>query len=487
MGFPWSPVESPEEVLKSPQLKARKFFYNTALVGARQRVSLPGSPYKCSAASSFAPLPTPQLGEHTRQVLKSLGVGSKTYQPTRENADASRHPIKHREILRGIRVLDLSRMLSGPYATRILGDFGAEVIKVQSRLTASGAEQNDTPSFCAWNRNKRSIRLNLNRPEAREILMELVSLSDVVVENFSPRVLANWGLQYENLKTVKPDLVMASISAMGQTGPWENYVGFAPTFHALSGLTFAASRSLDTPVDIGFAYGDIIVGLYAALAILASIEYRDRTGSGQYIDLSAYESLCTLLGPAFMDASMGSTGDARYHPFDDCGGAEPCGCYPCKGNDRWCVIAIFTEAEWQTFRAISGQPELRSYKFSTPDRRMKNHAELDKMISQWTSDYTADTIVRRLQKAGINAGVVQNAKDLARDSQLAARRFFIPLRHPVLGKSFSDRSALWPWDTKPDRWKAAPSLGGDDRYVFIELLGHSELEFRVLVAKGIID
>jgi crotonobetainyl-CoA:carnitine CoA-transferase CaiB-like acyl-CoA transferase len=486
MGFPWSPVESPEEVLKSPQLKARRFFIRATIPGVSHKVFIPGLPYRFSTALPFAPMPSPLLGEHTRHVLKSLDFGSEKCPSTPEDEDASDDSSKSGETLRGIRVLDFTRMLSGPYATRILGDFGAEVIKIQSGLTASGAEQNDTPGFCAWNRNKRSIRLNLNRPEAREILMELVSISDVVVENYSPRVLSNWGLNYERLKAVKPDLVMASISAMGQTGPWKNFVGFAPTFHALSGLISATSPSFDILTGIGYAYGDIIAGLYAALAILASIEFRDRSGNGQYIDLSAYEGLCTLMGPAFIDASMTSAPDAGLHPFGNCNGAAPCGCYPCKGSDRWCVIAIFREAEWQAFCEISDRLELKSTRFSTLSQRKINREELHTLISQWTAGYKAETIVRRLQKAGIAAGVVQNAKDLAGDSQLAARRFFIYLQNPVLGKSYSDRSALWPWYEKPERWKAAPLLGEDDHRVFIELLGRSELEFRALVKKGII-
>jgi crotonobetainyl-CoA:carnitine CoA-transferase CaiB-like acyl-CoA transferase len=491
MGFPWSPVESPEEVLKSPQLKARRFFTRTTIPGFRHKVCIPGLPYRFRTASPFAPVPAPRLGEHTHQVLKSLSAGAEKYPSTHEDEDASDYSSKSGETLRGIRVLDLTRMISGPYATRILGDFGAEVIKIQSRLTASGAELNDTPGFCAWNRNKRSIRLNLNRPEAREILMELVSISDVVVENYSPRVLANWGLSYDRLKAVKPDLVMASISAMGQKGPWKNFVGFAPTFHALSGLIAATSPSLDRPAGIGYAYGDTIAGLYTALAILASIEFRNRSGSGQYIDLSAYEGLCTLLGPAFIDASMpsgsvASDPEAGLHPFDNCCGAAPCGCYPCKGSDRWCVIAISKEAEWQAFCKISNRPELKFGRFSTLSQRKKNREELNTLIGQWTAGYRAETIVRRLQKAGIAAGVVQNADDLAGDSQLAARRFFMYLQNPVLGKSYSDRSALWPWDEKPEHWKAAPSLGEDDHRVFVELLGHSELEFRALVKKGII-
>jgi crotonobetainyl-CoA:carnitine CoA-transferase CaiB-like acyl-CoA transferase len=443
MGLPWAPVESPQEVRKSPQLKARGFYIRTTPEKGGHRISLPGSPYQLRAEAG-----------------KSSAVQN----------DSSSCSIGSGEILRGIRVLDFTRMLSGPYATRILGDFGAEVIKIQSSLTATGAERNDAPGFLAWNRNKRSISLNLNRAEARELLLELVSISDVVVENFSPRVMANWGLNYTRLETVKPGLIMASISAMGQTGPWKNFVGFAPTFHALSGLTAATSRALDTPAGIGFAYGDIVTGLYAALAILASLENKHRTGSGQYIDLSGYEALCTLMAPA-----------------DDSDSASSWGCYPCKGQDRWCVIAASHDAEWESFRKIFDMPELKSSRFSTQALRRDHREELDKLISQRASTCKDGTIVRRLQKTHIAAGVVQNAADLARDRQLAARRFFTSLRHPVFGKCRSDRSALWPWNENTAGWKAAPSFGEDSHYVLVELLGHSEPEFQMLKDKGIIE
>jgi len=364
---------------------------------------------------------------------------------------------------------------------RALSDFGAEVIKVQSQRTASGAERNDTPYFGAWNRNKRSISLDLNHPEAKEILLELVSVSDVVVENFSPRVLANWGLTYPRLKAVKTDLIMASISAMGQTGPWKNFVGYAPTFHALSGLTHATSRSLDCPAGIGFAYGDVIAGLYTALAILSFIEYRDRTGKGQYIDLSAYEALCTLLGPAFFETSI--AGNRR---FGDSGQAV-WGCYPCAGADRWSIIALQSEEDWQRFCRISNLTELKRAKFSAWTGRGQDRAALDRQIAQWTTGLTSKTLVSRLQRAGIAAGVVQNAEDLAKDPQLSARRFFIQLEHPKFGTQLADRSALWPQNEKHEFWRAAPELGEDNHYVFVELLGHSEAEFQSLLKKGILE
>jgi crotonobetainyl-CoA:carnitine CoA-transferase CaiB-like acyl-CoA transferase len=445
MGFPWAPILTPKEVLRSPQLKARGFLGSRPPT-ARHGIPIPGAPYRfCAGPAKISARPG----------------GGNAPGPFRNSQD----------ILKGIRVLDLTRLIAGPYTTRILGDFGAEVIKVQTSRTATGAEQNDTPAFRTWNRNKRSIGLDLNRPEARELLRELVSISDVVVENFSPRVLNNWGLTYGHLKTLKPDIILARISAMGQSGPWKNYVGFAPTFHALSGLTAATSRSLAVPTGIGYAFGDSVTALYASLAILAAIEYRDRTGSGHCIDIAAYEALCSLTVSA----------------DDEDRDAAPCGCYPCRGDDRWCVIAVFREHEWRKFCRILNHPELTAARFATFAGRKKYQDDLDAIISRWTTRYRAETVVRRLQKNGIAAGIVQNAADLAGDRQLAARNFFVRLRHPALGDSISDRTALWPWREKTDGWKPAPLLGEDNSYVFGELLGISETELRRYREKGIIE
>ena len=157
-------------------------------------------------------------------------------------------------LLTGLRVLDFTRVLAGPYATRILADFGAEVIKIQSKKTASGAETNTSGYFNTWNRNKRSVTLDMSYPEAREIFLKLTTISDVVIENFSPRVMSNWGLDYENLKAVKPDLIMISMSGMGQTGPWRDYVAFGPTIQALSGLTYLSAFDENSPMGLGYAY-----------------------------------------------------------------------------------------------------------------------------------------------------------------------------------------------------------------------------------------
>jgi crotonobetainyl-CoA:carnitine CoA-transferase CaiB-like acyl-CoA transferase len=489
MQFPWAPVATRGEIPESRQLRSRRFFFTVSLPGrgGKRSAALSGRPYKISdtVLPRFTAAPMP--GEDTRQIIESIAYGStdngKVIQAHEEGGIASGG------ILNGIRVLDLTRMLSGPYATRLLGDFGADVIKVQSKKTARGAEHNDSAYFRAWNRNKRSVCLNLDHPEARAIFLQLAAISDIVVENFSPRVMENWGLSYRHLKKVKPDLIMASISSMGQTGPWKDYVGYAPTFHALSGLMSRTHRSPAASADIiaaiGNSYGDMVAGLYAALTILAAIHERNRTGRGRYIDVSAYESLCALLGPAFANASASPDDSTGHLPLDDYREGHS-GCYLCKGIDRWCVISIGNDREWQAFRSVCSQPELDSVKFASPKARQKHRAELDDEIARWTSRLRAETVVHRLKKAGLAASVAANAADVARDRQLAARRFFIRLPGDEGGGTLCDRTPLWPWDASTAAWQPAPTLGRDNRQVYRGLLGYSPEEYRQLINKGII-
>jgi len=390
-------------------------------------------------------------------------------------------------ILNGLRVLDFTWMLAGPYATRVLADFGAEVIKIQSTKIAKGAESNLTAYFNAWNRDKRSITLDMSYAESREIVLKLATLSDIVIENFSPRVMSNWGLDYEQLRKVKPDLIMVSLSGMGQTGPWKDFVAFGPTIQALSGLTYLTSFTQDSPMGLGFAYADVIAGLYAAMAILAALQYRDRTGKGQYVDLSEYEALCTVLGPTFLDLSINHKKVTPQGNRSDYLSAAPYGCYKCSGMDRWCVIAVFDETEWQALCKVMGCPEwTQDERFSSQLKRKEHSEELDKFLEQWTIQHPAEDVVALLQENGVPAGVVQNAEDLARDPQLIARDFFVTMEHPVLGEMISDASPIRFKDYSKANWKAAPLLGEDNRYVYMELLGLTKDQFSSYAEKGII-
>ena len=390
-------------------------------------------------------------------------------------------------ILNGLRVLDFTWMLAGPYTTRILADFGAEVIKVQSKKTAKGAESNLPGYFNTWNRNKRSITLDLSYPEAKGIVLKLTAMSDVLIENFSPRVMSNWGLNYERLREVRPNLIMISMSAMGQTGPWKDFVAFGPTLQALSGLTDLTSFAKDSPLGLGYAYADTISGLYAALAVLAALQNRDRTGEGQYIDLSEYEAICSVMGPSLLDISANHKDVLPRGNRSDYILAAPYGCYKCAGIDRWCVIAVFDEVEWQGLCEAMGNPDwTKEERFCTLSKRKECADELDKFLEQWTLQYTPEEVVNLLQKAGVPAGVVQNAQDLAKDPQLLAREFFVSLEHPTLGRTTSDASPIKFGESSNMGWKAAPLLGEDNRYVYMELLGLTEGELASYIEKGII-
>jgi crotonobetainyl-CoA:carnitine CoA-transferase CaiB-like acyl-CoA transferase len=392
------------------------------------------------------------------------------------------------DILEGIRVLDFSRVLAGPYATRILADFGADVIKVQTQKTAQGTEFNTSAYFSIWNRNKRGITLDMSHPKAKELALNLMATCDVVIENFSPRVMSNWGLTYDDIKSAKADIIMLSMSAMGQTGPWKDYVAYGPTVQALGGLTYLTSYSPDIPIGSGFAYADPIAGLYGAFAVLSALEYRYRTGNGLHIDLSEYEVVASLIGPELMQAFTGSAGTVPRGNHSACEDGAPYGCYKCLGDDRWCVIAVFDEIEWQALCKVFDTPKLASdERFSDVTKRKRHTKELDKVIERETSKYPQDVIVSRLQNAGVPAGAVSDAKDLANDPHLTAREVFFELYHPTLGKTVSDRSPIRFKESLCSDDKPSPLLGEDNRYVYLELMGLSEAEFAAYRRKGIID
>lgn len=390
-------------------------------------------------------------------------------------------------ILKGIRVLDFTWMLSGPFATRILADFGAEVIKVQSKKTAKGMESNLTWYFNHWNRNKLGITLDMDYPEAREIALRLIKISDVMIENFSPRVLSNWGLDYERIKKVKPEIIMVNISAMGADGPLRNLIGFGTTLQSLCGLTYLTSYDKNLPVGIGYPYVDSIIGLYATLAILNAIENRSHIGTGQYIDLSGFEASLTLLGPSVLNILLNQEDIIPQGNLADHISAAPYGCYKCLEEDRWCVIAVCNEDQWKALKRVMGDPEwVKEDRFSTISKRKENSKQLDELINEWTSTHKAEGLLDILQKEGIPSGIVQNAKDIANDPHLKERGFFLSINHPILGEMITDGQPIRFGDERINIRKPAPLLGEDNRYVFIELLGMEEDEFNHYIKKGII-
>jgi benzylsuccinate CoA-transferase BbsF subunit len=387
-------------------------------------------------------------------------------------------------ILHNIRILDFSWVLAGPYATRILADFGAEVIKIQP-LLPEAEDKFSRGYYNTWNRNKLGITLNLNKPQGVAIAKRLVAISDAVVENFTPRVMANWGLDYDSLKKIKPDLIMLSLSTMGNSGPWRDYVGFGPTVQAFSGITYLTSFPGKPPLGLGTSYADHIAGLIACLALLSALEYRRKTGEGQYIDVSQVEAMAGLLGDAILDYTV--RGEEVEPVGNSSTEAAPHGVYRCQGDDRWCAIAVFTDEEWQGFkRALGNPPWAEDKRFATLAGRLKHSEELDRLVEDWTKERTAEEAMALLQRQGVAAGVVQDASDLAEDPQLKERGFFIELDHPELGKTISDAVPIRLSDTPARYTRAAPIQGQDNNYVYRELLGMSEDEIDKLREQGVI-
>jgi len=389
------------------------------------------------------------------------------------------HPILH-----NIRILDFTWVLAGPYATRLLADFGAEVIKVQP-LVAEAEDRFERGYYNTWNRNKLGITLNLNQPQGITIARKLVGISDAVVENFTPRVMINWGLDYDNLKKIKTEIIMLSMSTMGHTGPWRDHVGFGPTVQAFSGITHLTSYPGQPPSGLGFAYADHVAGLMAALALLGALEYRRKTGEGQYIDISQVEVMSSLMGTAFLQYALDG------QPLEPMGNrspeAAPGGVYRCRGNDRWCAVAVYTNEEWQGFKCALSNPDwTEDSRFNTLNGRRENTDELDRLVERWTIEHTAEEVMTLFQGCGIAAGVVQKARDLANDPQLKSRNFFVELNHPEMGRTISDAAPIKLSDTPARYRRAAPAPGQDDDYVYKELLGMNDSELTELRQQGII-
>lgn len=396
--------------------------------------------------------------------------------------------MNNKTALGNIRILDFTWVLAGPYGTRFLADYGAEVIKVQSAQTMIGVVQTAYAAgyFNTYNRNKLGIALNMSKPEAREIARRLVRISDIVVENFSTRVMQNWELDYNHLKQLKPDIIMVSMSGMGHTGPWKNQVSYGPTIQALTGITYLTSYPVGPAVGFGYSYSDHIAGLTAALAAMAALEFRFKTGNGQHIDMSQLEAMASLLGTASLEYSANnryvkSQGNRPEYPS-----GAPHGVYRCKGEDRWCAIAVFEDSEWKSLASvINDRKWVSDARFGTAAGRINNQDELDRLIEEWTINYIPAEVMQRLQSAGVACGAVHDGRDLAEDPQLKHRGFFVKQQHPELGLTTFDGSPIKLSETPAQFKRAGPVLGQHNSYVYQELLGMTEEEVQEYIRQEI--
>ncbi len=470
---PFGVVWNIEEALaRSPQIGARGYLYTANVAGVGE-CKLPGRFFRTSADGPPPPPPVrvepSSLRWERRPAAAAPGATSAT--PSRP--------------LEGIRILDFTHVLAGPFGTRILGDLGAEVIKVSSAKRSGGANSPDHPYYVCWNRNKKSVALDMSRPEARAIARELALASDVIVENFSAGVLRRWGLDRDSLAADHPGITVISMGGMGQDGPWREFVTYAPTIHALTGLTYLTNPEGTYTDGYGFSLTDHLSGLAAALAALEGIEHRRRTGQGLAVDLAQYELGLGIMGPALIDyLANGNNPEPRgnRHPFD---AWAPHGIYPAAGDDRWIAIAVRGDEEWQRLAGMLGiDPGGR---FASHAGRVTAWRELDEAIASRTRREDAFELAERLQRAGVHAGPVQHAGDLAnRDPQLAARAFFGSAVAEKWGTYGLDRFPARFAGERPPVYEGVRQVGEDTFEVLSSVLGYDDERIAQLMADGVL-
>jgi len=401
-----------------------------------------------------------------------------------------------RQALQGVKVVDFSWVGVGPLTTKYLADHGASVIRVESvqypetfRVTVPFKDNvpgiNRSGYFAWYNSNKYGLALDLNKPKGIEVAKRLIAWADIVVQSFRPGVMKRLGLDYEDLKTVKADIIMLSLSAQGQTGPHSQSAAYGIQLVGLSGVTDITGWPDRDPCGPYGAYTDWIAPQFGATVLISALNYRRKTGKGMYIDLSQCETAIQFLAPLILNYVVNGQIYSRRgnrSPY-----ACPHGAYRCKGEDRWCAIIVSTDNEWQAFCGVLGDPDWsKDPKFSTLLNRKKNEAELDKLIESWTIEHRTEKVMFKMQAAGVPAGVVQNSEDLfEHDPQLKSRQFFRRLHHTEMGDCAYAGPSFRLSKTPCKLERAAPCLGEHTKYVCTEILGMSDKEFVGLLNEGI--
>ncbi len=405
--------------------------------------------------------------------------------------------------LEGIRVVDFTWVRAGPWAARWLGTFGAEVIKVewplamdmlrQNRFTVpEGVEPgpNSTGQFADTNAGKRGITLNVRTPKGLELVKELISVSDVVIENFSSRIMENWGLGYDELRKLRPDVVYVSMAGFGHTGRHHYYGTMGPAAQALSGLTFLSGLPGEPPAGWGWSYLDDTGGMYGAMCALTALHHRNVTGKGQHVDLSQMITGITLTGPAFLDSSINGRKARRegYPPgnrsiwpgaplLNNYRGptVAPHNSYRTKGGgyNDWCVITCANDKEWQKLVEVMGNPAWAAdTKFDLLAGRIEHQEQMDQGIEAWTQALDKYDVMKRCQTGGVRAMPVQSSEDrVEHDEQLRDRGMYHPMPHPMLGPWKFQNAPFKMSATPPKISGPPPMIGQHNREVLEELLG----------------
>jgi crotonobetainyl-CoA:carnitine CoA-transferase CaiB-like acyl-CoA transferase len=495
LGIPLVPVNTAKDLFESEQLQFRGFFTQVEhpVLG---RLGYPTVPYRLSATPARIDRPAPLLGEHTDRILgKAARIEPRTLQSAREATSSSPTATdlpgpQQAGPLQGVRVLELTKIWAGPYTGKLLALLGAEVIRVESYDSLDATRRygvkdiNDAPGFQAINPGKYSVQLNVRTDEGRRLVKELVKVSDIFIENLRPGAAGRLGLGCDVLRSLRPDIVAVSMSMYGHEGPLSYQTGYAPCFSALAGVCHLVGYEGGPPQLLNVRYGDSSYGTAAAFAAIVALCHRQRTGQGQFVDVSAVESLAAMLGDSFMEYSMTGrvpTRDGSRHPE-----MAPHGCYPCAA-DEWISIAVRKDEEWKALCEAMGQPaQVADSRYADSRSRQIHSQQLDETVASWTRTKDAQELAAALRSRGVAAFKSLSSIDLIGDEHLWERGFYT---HVTDSKQRSIPIVGAPWRmsaTPASVHRAAPLLGEHNDYVLGELLGLSAAERQRLIDEKIV-
>jgi len=483
-----APVSTIDEVLKSPQLAARDYWRTLRHPELGREVTYPGPFAKFGRTPIAYRRRPPLLGEHTAEVLSEpIAAVAAVPGPHADGGPA----------LAGLNVLDFTWVMAGPATTRILADYGATVVRVEStkkidtartlapfRDGQPGAERSGC--FQNLNAGKRMLTLDIGSAEGRDVVRDLVRWADVVTESFSVGVLKRLGLDYEALRAVKPDVIMLSTCLMGQTGPLAGLAGYGNLAAAISGFSHLGGWPDRAPAGPFSAYTDYVSPRLTAAAILAALEHRRRTGEGQYIDLSQGEASLHFLGPALLDYVVNGRVWGRSGNRDP--QMAPHGVYPAAGDDRWVAIAVRSDAEWRALATLMARPDLAGDPaLAGVAGRLARQDALDAAVAAWTATLDVHEAEARCQAHGIAAAAVQNSVELCRDPQLLDRGHFVRFDDPELGPTMLEGTRFHLSRTPARIGGTVPTYGRDNLHVLSTVLGYDEARITALVAAGVLE
>tara|TARA_Y100000294_G_scaffold126928_1_gene118383 strand:- start:197 stop:2602 length:2406 start_codon:yes stop_codon:yes gene_type:complete len=479
-----SPMSTIEGFANDPHIRARDFYVNAnhPRIGKH---AYPGAPYLFARTPWQNKHAAPLVGGHTERVLAEADDRETA---NRQTASSSRPNRDGAKPLKGVRILDFTRVWAGPYATRYLADLGAEVLKVETEEYLDGGRiaPGSSPMFPDINRSKLGITVNFRQPDGAKLVRELVAVSDVVIDNFAAGVLGRRGLGYDDLREIKPDIVQVSMPGYGATGPYSDFVAYGQSLMAYAGLSLLWGFP-DSPLDTrpNVHYSDFVSAGTTAFAIMSALEHRAQSGQGQYIEVPQSETLAATMGVTQLDylvngRSAEATGNRSLN-------FAPHGCYPCRGDDQWCAITCLTEEHWLALcQTIEADELATDPRFATMEARLGHQDELDEIIGQWTAQITPYQVMWRLQDASVPAGVVQSGEQLFHDMHMRSRGFIAPVEHNGWDTIEHTGITVNLSRTPGSIESGIPGLGQHNSHVFSDLLGNTASEVDAMTAAGAI-